>query len=374
MRRIRSIFGGLLLFILFCGIYHSTELHAHGSGTKEARIVDSPIFINGVLINNVNSTYPLLTYHDIVYIPLTWNYSRWMGLSVQWEERAGLTISRSGQMNSYVADENTIQDMTRPVPIALPDYPVFVNGKAVAQDADEDWPLFNANGVTYFPLTWSFAVEEFGWNYNWSEEEGLQITAPGGHGDEQASIRTALHQVLFHPLYSYTVSADYTDLATGEHEQYQGVLSHVSNEEHSYQTIIHFDEPVPFSYAEITSVGLSYRERNPSLFNSRSIGYQFTESGPHVSARAIGPALHTASSVKTMLELLQLHFFGNLSEWSDDWRELGDDPDGSNWELRADERVIIVSLARDHSVRRIEVRHGDWLYHFDIKPITSERG
>ena len=31
--------------------------------------------------------------------------------------------------------------------------------------------------ITYFPLTWRFAVEEFGWAYHFEEKTGLVITA-----------------------------------------------------------------------------------------------------------------------------------------------------------------------------------------------------
>ena len=31
--------------------------------------------------------------------------------------------------------------------------------------------------ITYFPLTWRFAVEEFGWNYSFDNKAGLRITA-----------------------------------------------------------------------------------------------------------------------------------------------------------------------------------------------------
>jgi hypothetical protein len=33
----------------------------------------------------------------------------------------------------------------------------------------------NFRNVTYFPLTWRFTADEFGWEYSWDEKSGLQI-------------------------------------------------------------------------------------------------------------------------------------------------------------------------------------------------------
>lgn len=55
-----------------------------------------------------------------------------------------------------------------------------MNG-ALSNDIDETWPIFNYNGVTYFPLTYRYAYDSFGWGYQWDSENGLRIdttTAP----------------------------------------------------------------------------------------------------------------------------------------------------------------------------------------------------
>lgn len=47
-------------------------------------------------------------------------------------------------------------------------------GKCLDNSA-EPYPLLNFRGVTYFPLTWRFAVEEFGWEYHFDAKNGLSI-------------------------------------------------------------------------------------------------------------------------------------------------------------------------------------------------------
>ena len=51
---------------------------------------------------------------------------------------------------------------------------VVVGGKAVSGET-ADWPLLSFQDVTYFPLTWRYAVESFGWDYTWDAKNGLRI-------------------------------------------------------------------------------------------------------------------------------------------------------------------------------------------------------
>ncbi|WP_157047331.1 hypothetical protein [Alkaliphilus metalliredigens] len=39
----------------------------------------------------------------------------------------------------------------------------------------ETYPLIIFRDITYFPLTWRFAVDEFRWDYSFSGESGLKI-------------------------------------------------------------------------------------------------------------------------------------------------------------------------------------------------------
>lgn len=52
----------------------------------------------------------------------------------------------------------------------------MVNGEVI-DNSKEKYPLLLFRDVTYFPLTWRFAVDEFGWNYTFDMEQGLQIAS-----------------------------------------------------------------------------------------------------------------------------------------------------------------------------------------------------
>lgn len=53
---------------------------------------------------------------------------------------------------------------------------VTVNEKVI-DNTKEPYPLLLFRDITYFPLTWRFAVEEFGWNYTFDNKAGLNIRA-----------------------------------------------------------------------------------------------------------------------------------------------------------------------------------------------------
>lgn len=42
------------------------------------------------------------------------------------------------------------------------------------------YPILVYRDIIYFQLTWKFAVETFGWEYNWSSEKGFEISAMNG--------------------------------------------------------------------------------------------------------------------------------------------------------------------------------------------------
>ena len=48
--------------------------------------------------------------------------------------------------------------------------------KNIVLNGNEEYPLLLFRDVTYFPLTWRFAVQEFGWSYYFDMTNGLVIS------------------------------------------------------------------------------------------------------------------------------------------------------------------------------------------------------
>ncbi|MCR5826784.1 MAG: hypothetical protein K6G54_09480, partial [Oscillospiraceae bacterium] len=124
-----------------------------------------------------NSVYPPLNYKGVTYFPMTWDYCRLLGLTSVWIDGEGLFIASwgssgfsTGEFGANVFPTYEATHNPKTVTATLPTYPIWVNGKRI-DNAKEEYPLLNFRGVTYFPMTWRFAREEFDWNTEWSQEE-----------------------------------------------------------------------------------------------------------------------------------------------------------------------------------------------------------
>ncbi len=63
------------------------------SRSYKASIPDFPIKVNGDYVDNGTETYPLLSYKDITYFPMTWKYMvETFGAEYSWSEEAGLNV------------------------------------------------------------------------------------------------------------------------------------------------------------------------------------------------------------------------------------------------------------------------------------------
>lgn len=129
--------------------------------------------LNGHVVENRYREYPLLVYKDITYFPMTWYDTRLLGLEAGWSPEKGLSIAQAQVAASYhpyaAAARNADFYLAE-----LAGSAVTVNGKTV-NNTQEEYPLLSFRDVTYFPMTWRFAHDEFGWDYRWDDAEGLSV-------------------------------------------------------------------------------------------------------------------------------------------------------------------------------------------------------
>ncbi|KRE92115.1 hypothetical protein ASG89_33670 [Paenibacillus sp. Soil766] len=146
--------------------------HAADAGVR----VTLPTFqvsLNEHTVDNQYREYPLLVYKDITYFPMTWYDSRLLGLEATWTEQDGLEIAQDPVTSSYVSyqtDRRNASAYTAEVPASA----ITINGKVI-DNTNEPYPLLSFRDVTYFPLTWRYAHDEFGWEYEWDTAAGLTI-------------------------------------------------------------------------------------------------------------------------------------------------------------------------------------------------------
>lgn len=196
MSTINKTFLRVLLAIACC-IALAFSLLPQADAAMRANVVTAKVTLNGQVIDNKNAKYPLLSYSNITYFPMTYHLSRFMGVETDWNNASkSLNITAGGAQSAYVAEPGKAPRGS--VSVTLPSYKVYINS-ALSNDVDDTWPIFNYNGVTYFPLTFRYAYESFGWGYQWDAENGLRIdttSAPAHVPTEPNTGNAALDKAL----------------------------------------------------------------------------------------------------------------------------------------------------------------------------------
>lgn len=155
---IRKLIMILIIATMFCCL--SFNVSAKDS-TVVVTIPDYQIIIDDSSVYYADSVYPFLNYKGITYLPMTYEYSKAMNLTTGWLEGTAFMVAYQPSdepLPIYETTSNKKYD-TAVIPTG---YNIYVNAKKVDNNTAE-YPLLNFRGVTYFPLTWEYAVEEFGW-------------------------------------------------------------------------------------------------------------------------------------------------------------------------------------------------------------------
>ena len=132
------------------------------------------VTLNGQSTSNEYSKYPLIVYKDITYFPMTYYDCRLLGLKTDWTAETGLVIDKNEDyFYEYLREVNNSKN-SRKQTAKIADEKITVNGKVI-DNSKEEYPLLVFRDITYFPLTWRFAAEEFGWDYHFDQKDGLVI-------------------------------------------------------------------------------------------------------------------------------------------------------------------------------------------------------
>ncbi|MBQ5682073.1 MAG: N-acetylmuramoyl-L-alanine amidase [Peptococcaceae bacterium] len=186
-----KIAGAVCTALLAMGLHTAPALAAEVNVT----LPTFPVTLNGVTMEQSQNQYPLLVYKDITYVPMTWEDTRLLGLDSSWTQATGLVIDKA----DVVQDQKTAQSVYRPYKTATANGKSYkattasgkitVNGKSI-NNSKEEYPLLLFRDVTYFPLTWRFAVTEFGWNYNFDAKNGLVIVPKATGSNSSGAVNT----------------------------------------------------------------------------------------------------------------------------------------------------------------------------------------
>lgn len=133
------------------------------------------ISLNGEHTSSTYRKYPLIVYKDITYFPMTYYDARLLGLSTKWSKVDGLSVDKNEDyFFEYINEVNDNKNLNKQTAQIISSK-VKVNGKEI-DNTKEQYPLLMFRNITYFPLTWSFVVDEFGWEYSFDKTNGLVIS------------------------------------------------------------------------------------------------------------------------------------------------------------------------------------------------------
>ncbi|MBI9014138.1 MAG: hypothetical protein JEZ08_18020 [Clostridiales bacterium] len=170
----------------------------------DVTVVEFDIYVNDTEILTEESQYPALVYNNITYFPLTSDYLSTLGLDLTFSNSQGLTIGKKSAKRNldqrFLGSKNLIGSTVK---ARLAEFDISVNGEMVNND-EEAHPVLLYKNVTYFPMTWRFAVEEFGWGLSWSSVTGLKITTMNGETVEEVIVPEIEEEVT---VYQDTVEA-----------------------------------------------------------------------------------------------------------------------------------------------------------------------
>lgn len=107
---------------------------------------------------------------------MTYFGSKYLGLITTWGSVNGLGVIKVGPGggSNETSSQYTANNNSYTATIATGQ--IIVNGKYI-DNTTEQYPLLQFRDVTYFPLTWRFAVDEFGWDYKFDMTNGLVINS-----------------------------------------------------------------------------------------------------------------------------------------------------------------------------------------------------
>lgn len=150
MKKLRLLF----LFVFALILSASTNTFAE----DKVIIPDYEFIVNGSSIYYSDSVYPLLSYRDVTYFPLTYDYCRALSLSQSFVPGDGLYIAHTPAERMALPIYEAVHN-SKEYDAVIPDYSVYLNGKKFNNG---EYPALNFRGVTYLPLTYDCATDELG--------------------------------------------------------------------------------------------------------------------------------------------------------------------------------------------------------------------
>lgn len=164
-----------IILLLMTALTAPAPADASAARSVTVKLPSFPVTVDGRQIDIPGLKYPPIVYKGITYFPLTYNVGKGMGLLTTYTKEKGLYVYSSASYKRKLNMETGGNYQPgQSYKASIVNFPVHV-GEVGIDNAKEPYPLLLFHDITYFPLTWRFAVEDFRWMTSWDDKSGLAI-------------------------------------------------------------------------------------------------------------------------------------------------------------------------------------------------------
>ncbi len=226
---------------LFVSVGIFTFLLAGSANALESvnvSIAPFPTQISDISVYNYGVEYPVITYKDISYIPMTYSLCKKLDMQAGFDSEKGLFIVKfsesfpTAEVENCFGSTSVVNSPGDVYTAHLPEYPVYLNGIRIDNRAEE-YPVLNFRGITYFPLTYRFCEYDLSLRAEFSSEKGLAVSKrieKEYKGEEHS--RAYVGNILEYPVSSGNLEIDVQKVGFG--------YTPYTNSDGTYQTYRYF--------------------------------------------------------------------------------------------------------------------------------------
>lgn len=131
----------LLVILMFIITSSVISYGATASSGVNVTLPGFKVILNGVVMENDYSKYPLIVYKDITYFPITYSDCRYLGIETSWKgNEEGLVINTTDITGAYAPYKIKAKN-SRSYKATVPNFPIKINGETI-NNAKEVYPYY----------------------------------------------------------------------------------------------------------------------------------------------------------------------------------------------------------------------------------------
>lgn len=160
----------LLLTMIIC-----LQVPSYALETFDLKVVDFEVEINDVMVETNKSQYPILTYKQLTYLPMTWQNIQSLSLNVKFDS-TNVFISKAEEIASGYTNGEELKTFPESVSAVLPARNIYIND-VILENESEEYPILEYKGVLYLPMSDAFANKLLDIDVKFTAQSGLKVNS-----------------------------------------------------------------------------------------------------------------------------------------------------------------------------------------------------